>query len=142
MLGCTVCAAFAAAAPAADQAGPKARNRTKFARYEVSRLCEKQASGAIDNHAASEEHRQALAFANRTPEHCQLLSAKETRAEAEDRALLRGRVPQARDWQDAWADCTTSMSFNKQEQIAAKKRKRCQMITSARVACASAGPNK
>ena len=35
--------------------------------------------------------------------------------------LLKGRVPQAQDWMDAWAENTEKLGFHKQERLATKK---------------------
>ena len=39
----------------------------------------------------------------------------------DDRCLLKGRVPQAQDWLDAWAESTEHVSFHKQARILGKK---------------------
>ena len=41
---------------------------------------------------------------------------------ADDKSLLKGRVPQVDDWVDAWAESTEKVSFRKQARIWSKKR--------------------
>ena len=40
---------------------------------------------------------------------------------ADDKSLLKGRVPQVDDWVDAWAESTEQVSFRKQARIWSKK---------------------
>ena len=40
---------------------------------------------------------------------------------ADDKSLLKGRVPQVDDWVDAWAESTERVSFTKQARISSKK---------------------
>ena len=40
---------------------------------------------------------------------------------ADDKSLLKGRVPQVDDWVDAWAESTEQVSFRKQARIWTKK---------------------
>ena len=40
----------------------------------------------------------------------------------DDSSLLKGRVPQCKDWLEAWAESTEKVAFHKQERLARKKK--------------------
>ena len=40
----------------------------------------------------------------------------------DDSSLLKGRVPQCKDWLEAWAESTEQVAFHKQERLARKKK--------------------
>ena len=48
-------------------------------------------------------------------------AAEATAAVAADKALLKGRAPQAQDWLNAWAETTENLSFHKQARLSTKR---------------------
>ena len=80
------------------------------------------ANTAIRNHAASAFHRAAVLLAHSPQFHLALApDAPVTTLDRTDFHVQRGAVPQVLDWRDAWAEATSSISYNKQRQVAEKK---------------------
>ena len=119
--GCCVCAAARAAG---GETFAQFRGGNKWARYAVTRVLASRALGytAIRNHAATAFHRAAVLLAHRPHFHLALSPhAPATVLDRSDFHVQRGAVPQVLDWRDAWAEATTSMSYNKQQQVSEKK---------------------
>ena len=56
------------------------------------------------------------------PGQVEKLIAETTSEVLDDSSLLKGRVPQFKDWLEAWAESTEQVAFHKQERLARKKK--------------------
>ena len=127
------------------------RMNTKFARYEHRVHRKSTMVGDIEAHASSQLHKLvrdnmiapaehlALAPLLPDPESAACGADPESTACGADpesaacgargkelatiAELFKGRVPQLQEWVDAWADCSSAVSFLKQEEISRKRHK-------------------
>ncbi len=120
--GCCVCAA--ARAKCKGLAG--VRWNTKWARYEMTRSLGSQslASQAITHHEHTTLHRAALNVLANQSYHLSLaqdVKAEPLVAALPDLRILKGFVPQLEDWRTAWAESSSSVSYNKQETMLSRR---------------------
>ncbi len=119
--GCCVCAA--ARAKCKGLAG--VRWNTKWARYEMTRSLRNRslASQAITHHEHTTMHRAALNVLANQSYHLSL--AQDVKADPlaalHDLRVLKGFVPQIEDWRAAWAESSSSVSYNKQESMLCRR---------------------
>ncbi|CAE7268036.1 unnamed protein product, partial [Symbiodinium sp. CCMP2592] len=122
-MGCVVCNKLALEASRAAAECPLKKSRyaafsTKFGRYEVSLSSSlSMQPSVIRAHEASRVHRRALKLWVE-PERPLFQLLPEDCAEFEDQeSLLRGHVPQVKDWIYAWRCCKSSLSFSAADQV-------------------------
>ena len=125
-MGCSVCAAFAATGAHTGS------RRSKFARFMVRPSSRWRAREAVLQHATSVSHRRALGRRSvqplaRDPRARQQAPSsrgtcpKDQATEGCTLKLLRGNVPSASDWMDAWAEVTENSSLRSQGRVHEKR---------------------
>ena len=125
------------------------RCHTVWSRFALRRATlHKVMSSAIINHTTSLQHRLAMDVLMSTqtdvasarvqpaaegPSECRqpatygpAESTKAVMKACEVEKAFSGRVPQVRDWVNAWAETSSCVSFNKQEGMASKKQETCR----------------
>ena len=140
-VGCRVCAWHQGQIAASRQpkqartqsAGGKKYSSTdprssKWANFNVApvKICRPQFLQNVESHARQESHRrsvvamglQATQMGNEVVCH---LPAAGGQGEVVDKQVLRGRVPQAKDWRDALVDASENLSWRVQERLEMKK---------------------
>ena len=125
-MGCRLCAAYAATGAHIGS------RRSKFARFQVRPPSRCRAREALLQHATSTSHRRACGFRRVRPlEPCpiarqQAPSYRGIRI-ADDAVggcapkLLRGSVPSASEWMDAWAVCSETASLRCEGRVHEKR---------------------
>ena len=129
-MGCTVCAAFAATGA---QVGSR---RSKFARFQVRPSSRFRAREALLQHATSVSHRRAWGSRRAQPLArdaivrqrslsslgiCSLRSVGHAVDGCTPNKLLRGNVPSASEWMDAWAVLSENTSLRGQGRVDEKR---------------------
>lgn len=136
--GCAVCAAAGCNSAWAFR-GRSHRRRTRWASYDSRRLLQGcQLVAALSSHRVSNLHQKALSLLHSPEFHLgiaqSITDTTDTKDGAKDRKhIFAGHVPQVKDYREAWAETSLTISYRKQEEVLQRKGVRNNGLRKARM---------